>query len=81
MVSLPKRCKHIRADERDPPVAAVETLCIQLRILADYEPLRDMAAAIDDNVAEPRATADLDIGQQHRAGGPSMRIDSAAGKQ
>ena len=62
-------------------VATVESLGVEFGVFADYQILWDMAAAIDDDIAEPSTTTDLHIGQQHRAGGPGMGIDPAVGEQ
>ena len=77
----PQGSQHIGADEDDASLAAVEALGVEFRIFADYQILRDMAAAIDDDVIEPSATADLDIGQQHRARRAGMGIDPTIGEQ
>ena len=78
---LPQRGQHTGADKRDPLIATVETSGVELRVFADHQILGNVAAAVDDDVGEPCPTPDLDIGQQHRAGGPRVRIDPATGKQ
>src|SRR5258708_40367736 len=58
-----QRGEHVGADQHDAAVAAVEALGVERRVLADDEPLRDLAAAVDDDLGEPRVAADVDLGQ------------------
>src|SRR5215467_1964039 len=55
VVGSAQRGQHIRTDESDSLVAAIESLGIELRVFADHEILRDMASAVDDDVVEPSA--------------------------
>src|SRR3984893_6903287 len=43
---------QFRADQGDPAFAAIEALCVQLRIFTDHEPLLDAAAAVHNHVVE-----------------------------
>src|SRR5580704_19230144 len=72
--------EHIRADQRDAAVAAVEALGVECRILADDEVFRDMAATIDNHLGEPCIAPDMHLRQQHRLAGPGVGIDPHARK-
>src|SRR5262249_35061554 len=71
---LTQGSQHVGVNEDDALLAPKKTSGVEFRVLADHEILRDMAAAIDDDLVEPRPAADLDIGEQHRPVGPGMRI-------
>jgi hypothetical protein len=55
--------KHVGADQRYAPIAAIKAFCVQLRIFTDHEPLIDVATAIDDHLCEPSMTSNLDLGK------------------
>jgi len=80
-VGLAQRRQHVCINQRHALVAAIKALGVELRVFADYEIFRDTAPAVDDDVVEPRATANFDVGQQHCASGPGMGIDAAIGEQ
>ena len=60
--------QHLGGNQGDAAVAALEALGVEFRVFADHQPFRDMAAAIDDDLGQPRVAADLDLGKQHRLG-------------
>ena len=75
-----ERGEHVGGDQGDAAVAAVKALGVEFRVLADDEPFRNAAAAVDHHLVEPRVAADLDLGQQHRLAGLGIGIDPARWK-
>ena len=53
-------------DQADALLRAAEALGVELRILADDQAFRDLHAAVDHHVLQPRAAADIAVGQHHR---------------
>ncbi|CCC96390.1 protein of unknown function [Azospirillum baldaniorum] len=56
---------HVLGDQADAALAAVEALGVQLRVLADDQPLGDHHAAVDHHLGQAAVAADVDVRQDH----------------
>ena len=57
---------HRLGDQADALVGAAEARGVELRVLADHQPGGNAHAASMTTLLQPRAAADLDVGQHHR---------------
>src|SRR5262245_24771297 len=79
--ALAERSHHLRRYERDAALAAVEALCIHVRVLANHHPLWNPDAAVDDDLIKACVAANLYIRQHHGVTGLGERVDPAIREQ
>ena len=72
---------HRLGDQGDAVFRAAEALGVELRVLADHEPVGDDDAGVDHRLAQPRRAADLRVGQDDRLVDGRIGMHAHAGEQ
>src|SRR3546814_11873407 len=73
--------EHGARHQHDAAVCSAEAAGVLVRILADDEALRNVAAAVDNDIVQACVAVDADLGQKHRAIAPFPGVEPTAREQ